>query len=173
MMNYRMLLIPQLKIQKGFYKKYYDLKWAHLKLLKGFETVVSEKNYFEEKIKQMKEVQYLPSLITENKALKAKINCLIYDLSRFFQGQENLDLMLCIQKILWIKQVWDMIIKEKLLIMFSSKLNLLKDKKHVMLVVRKGISLISVIIKPKRLQSREFGFLRAQQCNQLIFRGPK
>lgn len=39
-----------------------------------------------------------PSLIHENKALKTKINCLTYDLSRFFQGQENIDIMLGSQR---------------------------------------------------------------------------
>lgn len=40
---------------KNVLKTYHDLRLAHLKLLKDFEIVVSEKNVFEEKIKQMKE----------------------------------------------------------------------------------------------------------------------
>lgn len=35
---------------KRVLKKYHDLRRAHLKLLKDFETIVSEKKYFEKKI---------------------------------------------------------------------------------------------------------------------------
>lgn len=45
---------------KNVLQKYHDRRRAHLKRLKDFETIVSGKNYFKEKGKQMKEEQCLP-----------------------------------------------------------------------------------------------------------------
>lgn len=83
---------------KKVLQMHHDLRTTYLKLLKNFKAIINEKNYLEAKIKHIEEEQYLPLLIAENKGQKAKNDCLTYDLSRFIQGQENLNIMLGNQK---------------------------------------------------------------------------